>query len=34
MKTLAVGIILLMVALLLMARHCNVKDGGDDDENP
>jgi hypothetical protein len=28
MKTLTVGIVLLMVALLLMARYINIKDGG------
>jgi len=36
MKTLTVSIVLLMVALLLMARHCNIKQGrgGTNDENP
>lgn len=28
MKTLTLIIVLLMVALLLMARHCNIKDRG------
>lgn len=27
MKTLTLSLVLLMVALLLMARHCNIKDG-------
>ena len=36
MKILTLSIVLLMVALLLMARHWNIKDGrgGMNDENP
>lgn len=30
MKTLTLSIVLLMVALLLMARHCNIRDGRDE----
>lgn len=32
MKTLTLSIVLLMVALLLMARYINSKDGGTEDD--
>ena len=34
MKTLTLSLVLLMVAVLLIARHCNIKDGrgGTEDE--
>ena len=36
MKAITLSLVLLMVALLLIARHCNIKDGrgGMNDENP
>ena len=36
MKTITLSLVLLIVALLLMARHINIKDGrgGMNDENP
>ena len=36
MKAITLSLVLLMVALLLIAMHCNIKDGrgGMNDENP